>query len=327
MRLVAEPEHPPAELADRLADESADKPADNVAAIDIGTNSVRLLVTDARGRELSRQMHITRLGQGVDVTGSLHADAIARTVEVLSRYRQEIARHHVSRVRASATSAARDAKNSALFFDAAEHALGHRPELLPGEEEARLSFLGATDGLARAAPGPYLVIDIGGGSTELVLGQDRPEQLISVNMGCVRLTERHLHDDPPTRAQLEAGAADMRRILREEVRPAIDVARAKTVVGLAGTITALAHLDKGLEAYEPKQTHRSRLTIERIQALYADLCAADLETRRAMLADPKRAEVIVGGAVLLVTLMRELSIDSMLVSESDILDGLAASLR
>ncbi len=318
----------------------------NVAAVDIGTNSVRLLITDGAGQELARHMEITRLGQGVDVSGSLRPDAIARTTAVLARYRTEIEHLGASRVRAAATSAARDATNSALFFDAAERALGHRPELLSGEEEALLSFRGATSGLGTLAPGPYLVIDIGGGSTEFVLGQDAPEQLISVNMGCVRMTERHFASDggprarlgdssfapagppsdPPSPAQIEACFADVRGVLRE-VRARIDVARARTVVGLAGTITALAALQQGLTTYDARRTHRSWLTRDQVEALFAQLSRADLAARRRVLAEPKRAEVIVGGAAVLLTVMRELDLGELLVSESDILDGLAGSLR
>jgi len=299
----------------------------NVAAIDIGTNSVRLLVTDAGGRELVRHMRITRLGQGVDVTGSLHPDAIARTIEVLASYRLELEQHRVERVRATATSAARDAANSADFFSAAEQALGHRPELLPGEEEALLSFRGATSGLSSTvAPGPYLVIDIGGGSTEFVLGERAPEQLISVNMGCVRMAERHFVSDPATPAQLEACFADVRAVL-DEVKSSIDIARACTVVGLAGTITTLAALQKGLKRYDPAATHHAWLTREQVERLFTELAGRDVEGRRQLLAEPKRADVIVGGAAVLLTIMRELSIASLLVSEADILDGLAASLR
>jgi exopolyphosphatase/guanosine-5'-triphosphate,3'-diphosphate pyrophosphatase len=298
----------------------------NVGAIDIGTNSVRLLITDASGRELAREMVITRLGQGVDVTGSLHPDAIARTTQVLSSYRVQLVKHQARRVRATATSAARDASNSAAFFDAAEHALGYRPQLIPGEEEAALSFRGATSGLSAVAPAPYLVIDIGGGSTEVVLGEHSPEQLISVNMGCVRMAERHLHSDPPTRAQIEACFTDVRALL-SQVSQAVDVRRARTVVGLAGTITALAYLHKGLKHYDPTQTHRTWLTRAQIEALFERLAVADVEARRDMLAEPKRAEVIVGGAAVLVTIMRELDFEALLVSESDILDGIAASLR
>jgi exopolyphosphatase/guanosine-5'-triphosphate,3'-diphosphate pyrophosphatase len=297
----------------------------NVGAIDIGTNSVRLLITDASGRELVREMFITRLGQGVDVSGSLHADAIARTTAVLAGYRVQLIKHQVRRVRATATSAARDATNSAAFFDAAENALGHRPQLIPGEEEAALSFRGATSGLSSVAPAPYLVIDIGGGSTEFVLGEQTPEQLISVNMGCVRMAERHLASDPATRAQIDACFADVRQTLAQ-VKQAVDVRRARTVVGLAGTITALAYLQKGLKQYDPSQTHRTWLTRSEIEILFERLAAADVEERRSMLAEPKRAEVIVGGAAVLVTLMRELDFERLLVSESDILDGIAASL-
>ncbi|MET0283721.1 MAG: Ppx/GppA phosphatase family protein [Polyangiales bacterium] len=296
----------------------------NVAAIDIGTNSVRLLITDAQGRELEREMRITRLGQGVDVARTLHADAIQRTVEVLAQYRAQIEQHGVKRVRATATSAARDAKNSQEFFDAAERALGHRPALISGDEEAELSFRGATDGLKE--PAPYLVIDIGGGSTEFVLGTEHPEQVISVNMGCVRMAERHLKSDPPTRTELEATFADTRSILADVTRK-VEVARAKTVVGLAGTITALAYLHKGIKTYSPADTHRTWMSRTDVEAAFQKLAGANVEQRRAMLIEPKRAEVIVGGAAVLVTLMRELAIDKLLVSESDILDGLASSLR
>jgi exopolyphosphatase/guanosine-5'-triphosphate,3'-diphosphate pyrophosphatase len=296
----------------------------NVAAVDIGTNSVRLLITDGDGRELVRHMRITRLGQGVDVARTLHEDAIARTVEVLASYREDIERHQVERVRATATSAARDAKNSQEFFDRAERALGHRPELIAGEEEAELSFRGATDGLKE--PAPYLVIDIGGGSTEFVLGAQHPEQVISVNMGCVRMAERHLKSDPATRDELEATFADVRELLAE-VRQKVEVGRANTVVGLAGTITALAYLQRGLKKYAPAETHRTWLTRADVERAFEKLAQADLTQRRALLIEPKRAEVIVGGAAVLVTLMRELAIEKLLVSESDILDGLAASLR
>jgi exopolyphosphatase/guanosine-5'-triphosphate,3'-diphosphate pyrophosphatase len=297
----------------------------NVAAVDIGTNSVRLLVTDAAGIELERRMKITRLGQGVDVSGSLRPDAIARTLQVLAEYGKELARHRVTRVRAAATSAARDAHNRDVFFDAAEHALGVRPELLPAEEEARLSFRGATFGLP-ATDGPFLVVDIGGGSTEFVLGSTEPQALISVDLGCVRLTERHLVTDPPTSEQIEACFADVRQSLTA-VKQAIDVRRARLMIGLAGTVTTLASLEQGLKVYAPAQTHHARLTRVEVERLFLRLSTASLESRRAMLAEPERAEVIVGGVAVLVTILREFDIRELMVSESDILDGLAASLR
>lgn len=296
----------------------------NVAAIDIGTNSVRLLIADDTGREIERPMRITRLGQGVDVTGALAPDAIARTTAVLAEYRALLVRHGVQRVRATATSAARDAQNSQQFFDAAELALGARPELLSGEEEARLSFRGATHGLSPDGA-PFLIIDLGGGSTELVLGKSAPEALISLQMGCVRMTERHLKADPPSASELAACVADVRRELGR-AREVVDAGRARTVVGLAGTVTALSAMQLGLTRYDATQTHHSRLTRAQVEALFSRLSAATLAERRRLLAEPARAEVIVGGAVVLHTLMQELALDQLLVSERDILDGLAASL-
>jgi exopolyphosphatase/guanosine-5'-triphosphate,3'-diphosphate pyrophosphatase len=297
----------------------------NVGAIDIGTNSVRLLITDERGRELDRRMQITRLGQGVDVTKSLHPDAIARTVAVLTEYGDTLRAHAVTRIRAAATSAARDADNSREFFDAAERALGARPELLPGEEEALLSFRGATAGIDRS-DGPFLVVDIGGGSTEFVLGTNAPEALISVNIGCVRMTERYLKSDPPSASELTAGEADIARVL-ESVKRAVPVERAACMIGLAGTITTLASLAQGLTHYDPTRTHRSILTRETVETLFVRLASANIEARRGMLAEPKRAEVIVGGALVLRTILRAFDIRALMVSEADILDGLAASLR
>ena len=295
-----------------------------VAAVDIGTNSVRLLIRDERGTQLERHMQITRLGQGVDVSGALHPEAIERTAQVLTEYGALIRKHHAERVRAAATSAARDAKNSAEFFERAAAALGTRPELLSGEEEARLSFLGATSDLDRAL-GPFLVVDIGGGSSEFVLGHDAPEALISIDMGCVRMAERYLHSDPASPPELGSLVAEVTSQLGR-VRTAIPIERARSVIGLAGTITAIAALQLGLRRYDAATTHHARLTREQIEAQFEQLAAADLPTRRTLLAEPKRAEVIVAGAAILVTLLREFRISELTVSESDILDGLAASL-
>jgi exopolyphosphatase/guanosine-5'-triphosphate,3'-diphosphate pyrophosphatase len=297
----------------------------SVGAVDIGTNSVRVLIEDDRGAELERHMQITRLGQGVDVTGSLHPDAIARTVAVLGQYGELLKKHGVTRVRAAATSAARDAKNSREFFDAAERALGARPELLSGDEEAELSFRGATAGVPTTGA-PFLVMDIGGGSTEFVLGTDKPEALISVDMGCVRMTERYLKSDPPARAELEAIETEVRRKLAD-VKRAVPVERTKTLIGLAGTVTALAATQLGLKKYDATQTHHAELTRAQVETLYARLSSLTIEERRGVLAEPKRAETIAGGAAVLATVLRELAIDRLLVSETDILDGLAASLR
>jgi len=295
------------------------------AAIDIGTNSVRLLVTDGAGRELQRTMRMTRLGQGVDVTGELAPEAIARTVRVLEEYASTLRTHGVTRTRAVATSAARDAHNGSVFFDAAERALGQRPELLSGDAEARLAFYGATLGLA-GSDGPFLVIDLGGGSTELVLGTTQPDAAISLQMGCVRMTERHLRADPPTPEQLAACVEDVRRELAP-ARALIDVTQARTVIGLAGTVTALSAMQLGLSQYDATRTHHSRLSAVQVSSLCERLASASALERRGVLVEPARAEVIVGGAVVLTTLMSELGLGELLVSESDILDGLAASVR
>jgi exopolyphosphatase/guanosine-5'-triphosphate,3'-diphosphate pyrophosphatase len=233
--------------------------------------------------------------------------------------------HGAARVRAVATSAARDARNGADFFDAAERALGVRPELLSGDAEARCSFYGATLGLA-PSDGPFLVLDLGGGSTEFVLGTDRPEQAISLQMGCVRMTERHLHGDPPTPEELAACERDVRRELAR-VRALIDPTQARCVVGLAGTVTALSAMQLGLTHYDATRTHHSRLSASQVATLCARLASATLDERRGLLVEPARAEVIVGGAVVLATTMSELGLSELLVSERDILDGLAASLR
>jgi len=296
-----------------------------VAAVDIGTNSVRLLILDGQGQELAREMTITRLGQGVDVDKSLHPEAIARTTAVLERYAASIAHHGVARVRATATSAARDANNSADFFDAVQRVLGVRPELLSGEQEAALSFAGATAGLRRAR-GPFLVLDIGGGSTELVLGLHAPEASISLQLGCVRMSERYLHSDPPSTEELAACTAAVAAQL-PRVHQAMDVTRARCVIGTAGTVTTIAGLSLGLQRYDASRTHHLELTRQQVYTQLSRLQGATVKGRRAMLAEPGRAEVIVGGAVVLATLMRELDIPALLVSELDILDGLALSLR
>ncbi len=295
-----------------------------VAAVDIGTNSVRMLLSDERGRELARPMHMTRLGQGVDVTGRLAPEAIARTLAVLQQYRELAQRAGAHSVAAIATSAARDASNGEEFFDAAERALGVRPQLLSGDEEARLSFRGATADIAPEA-GPFLIIDLGGGSTELVLGGAEPEAAVSLQLGCVRMTERHLKSDPPTARELAACVADVRRTLAGVTD--IDAARARTTIGLAGTVTALAGMQLGLRSYDASRTHHSLLTLAQIEAAFEQLSVLDVVQRRQRLAQPERAEVIVGGAAVLATLLRHFAIRELRVSEHDILDGLAARLR
>jgi exopolyphosphatase/guanosine-5'-triphosphate,3'-diphosphate pyrophosphatase len=304
-----------------------------VAAVDIGTNSTRLLVADVDGQgadarldPVQREMRITRLGQGVDADRTLRSDAIERTVGVLREYGEIIERLGAERVRATATSASRDARNRDEFFDPATDALhGTRHELLSGDDEAALSFLGATAGLD--APAPFLVIDVGGGSTEFVLGTEKPEGLISVDVGCVRLTEQYLHGDPPAPEELSNAVSAVRDHLSDVEREIPGVSSAATVVGLAGTVTTLAAIELGLATYDPKLTHHFRLTRAAAEDVFRTLATEPIAQRRHNPGlDPGRVDVIVGGAIIVVAILRHFEFPEMLVSEADILDGLARSL-
>ena len=303
-----------------------------LGAVDIGTNSVRLLVADVEGEgrdaqltTIDRRMHITRLGQGVDATRALAPDAIERTLEVLREYRGVIDDLDVKQVRATATSAARDATNRDAFFGPASYALGVEPELLSGEEEARLSFLGATAGLT--APSPYLVVDIGGGSTEFVVGVTEPEGLRSVDMGCVRVTEQFLASDPPAPEELSAAVSVVRDHVADVVREVPRIRDAKTLVGLAGTVTTIAAIELGLPEYDGERLHHSRLSHAAAEEVFRTLATEPAEQRRHNPGlEAARVDVIVGGAIVLVTILRVLGFDEVLVSEADILDGLVRSL-
>lgn len=303
-----------------------------VAAVDIGTNSVRLLVADVDGTSprdakvvaLDRRMRITRLGQGVDRTRALAPEAIDRTATVLREYRDALAEHGVTRVRATATSAARDATNRDAFFTAAHDALGVLPELLSGEEEATLSFLGATADLEASAP--YLVVDIGGGSTEFVLGTDAPVGLMSLDMGCVRITEQYIHSDPPAPEELSNAVAAVRDLVAEVPRVIPGALDAVTLVGLAGTVTTIAAVEQGLPEYDPERLHHFRLTKDAAEDVFRTLATESAEQRAHNPGlEAGRVDVIVGGAAVLVGIFRVLGFDDMLVSESDILDGLVRS--
>jgi exopolyphosphatase/guanosine-5'-triphosphate,3'-diphosphate pyrophosphatase len=296
----------------------------SVAAIDIGSNSVRLLIMGADGAERCREMHITRLAEGVDQSGRLGEAPMARTLEVLEAYGALIRRHAAERVRVTGTSAARDARNRDDFFERVERAVGKAPELLSGGAEAALAFAGATADRA-PAEGPFLVLDIGGGSTEFAFGSREPEHSISLDIGCVRITERCLHDDPPSRAQLAHASTFIGRQL-EQVKREVPCQRAQTWLGLAGTVTSLAARDAGLTRYDPSVTHGYRLSRARVEALHAELAACDVASRRELLLEPKRASVIIGGSIILVEVMRCFDLEQITVSERDILDGLAATL-
>ena len=302
-----------------------------LAGIDCGTNSTRLLVADGSGQTVERLMRITRLGQRVDATGRLADEAIARTVAVLQEYRQVLDRHGVERVRMTATSAARDAANRDDFFTAATAAVGVTPELLGGEEEARLSFLGATSDLD-PDEGPFLVVDIGGGSTEFAVGTPAsqgggPDGVLSTDIGCVRLTEKFLHSDPPAPEELSQSFDVVRGHLDDVARVIPSVADVRRFVGLAGTVTTMAAVELGLATYDRDRIHHFVLTRAAAEDVFRTLAT---ESRRQRLHNPgleeARADVIVGGAIIVTAIMRYFEFSECLVSEADILDGLVLSL-
>jgi exopolyphosphatase/guanosine-5'-triphosphate,3'-diphosphate pyrophosphatase len=299
-----------------------------VAAFDCGTNSVRLLVADldpdtGEEAELVREMRIVRLGQGVDRTGRISDEAMARTYAALDEYAELVARYRPERIRFVATSAARDAENAAEFTDGVRARLGVEPEVIEGDEEARASFAGATRAIGDL-PEPVLVVDIGGGSTELILGgAGKVTAAESLDIGSVRLTERHLHDDPPTPEQVAALCADVDAALDG---CAVDLAAARTVVGVAGTVTTVAAGALGLAAYDRQRIHRARLDRDLVHTTAAALIAMRVEVRRSLgYMHPGRADVIGGGALIVDRVLRRASVGELVVSESDILDGIAWS--
>lgn len=302
-----------------------------VGAIDMGTNSTRLLVADvdragadARLEPLDRRMQITRLGQGVDADRRLRPEAVERTLVVLREYKAALDELGVDSLRAVATSAARDAADTDAFFGPVTELLEQEPELLSGEEEARLSFLGATAGLDE--PAPYLVVDIGGGSTELVYGTSEPEGLISLDMGCVRTTEQYLASDPPAPEELSQAVQMARLHLADADREIPDAHDAETLVGLAGTVTTVAAVEMGIPEYDPEKIHHFRLSREAAEDVFRTLATESAEQRRHNPGlETGRVDVIVGGTAVLVTVMRHYEFDEMLVSEADILDGLVRS--
>ncbi len=323
-----------------------------VAAIDCGTNSLRLLIADvdpfrAELTDLVRRMEIVRLGQGVDATGRLAADALDRTFRTLMEYADAIQSTSAQAVRMVATSAIRDAGNAAEFIRGVRRILGVAPEVLSGNEEARLAFTGATaefatrrDGAAGdhdAAPGkvrlapPYLVTDIGGGSTEFVVGDpgtgtSDQQAAISVDIGCVRLTERHLHSDPPLAAEIEAATADIDAALAAVART-IPVASARTLIGLAGSVTTVTAIALGLGAYDPARIHHARIPADLVSAVTAELLRLSHAERASIgVVHPGRVDVIGAGALVLNQIVQNFGFSEMVASEHDILDGIAWSL-
>ena len=306
-----------------------------VGAIDCGTNSIRLLVADVDGpdlREVVREMTVVRLGEGVDRTGAFSQAALDRTFAACDDYAATLDRIGVERLRFVATSASRDVSNRSAFFDGVRERLGVPPEVISGAEEARLSFRGAVEGLpADLVAMPTLVVDIGGGSTEFVLG-DRSgdgaadvEAAVSVNIGCVRMTERHLHGDPPSDEEIARVESDVAAAL-DEAAAAVPLDRARSLVGVAGTVTTLVALIHGLPAYDPAEIHGREATLPEIDELTERLLAMPRAERAALpVMHPGRVDVIGGGALVLRAIMRRTGLP-VTASETDILDGVARSL-
>lgn len=306
-----------------------------VAAVDCGTNSIRLLVADldpetGAETELDRRMEIVRLGQGVDATGRFADEALARTFAACEAYARVIGElGGVSELRFVATSATRDASNRAEFFAGVRERLGVDPEVISGDEEANLSFRGATRALADSGTGhptPYLVVDIGGGSTEFVLGTESVVAARSVDIGCVRMTERHLRSDPPTSAQITAAERDIDAAI-DLAAETVDLAQAKTLVGLAGSVTTVAAIALGLTEYDRSLVHLSRIPADAVRQTAAELLAMSHDQRAANpVMHPGRVDVIGAGALVLARIVDRLGLPEVIVSEHDILDGIAYSL-
>ncbi|MBT2386418.1 Ppx/GppA phosphatase family protein [Streptomyces sp. ISL-11] len=308
-----------------------------VAAIDCGTNSIRLLVADldpGTGElvELDRRMRIVRLGQGVDRTGRLADEALERTFAACREYAEVIRELKAERTRFVATSASRDAENRADFVRGVVEILGVEPEVISGDQEAEFSFTGATkeltgrDDLAK----PYLVVDIGGGSTEFVVGDDHVRAARSVDVGCVRMTERHLVadgevEDPPTPERIAAIRADVEAAL-DLAEETVPLREARTLVGLAGSVTTVAAIALGLQEYDWSVIHHSRIPLDRVREITATLLASTHEQRAAIpVMHPGRVDVICAGALVLQCVMERTGAEEVVVSEHDILDGIAWS--
>jgi exopolyphosphatase/guanosine-5'-triphosphate,3'-diphosphate pyrophosphatase len=303
-----------------------------VAAIDCGTNSIRLLIADIENgtlTDVTRQMIVVRLGEGVDKTGEFSQAALDRTFAATDEYAKLISQHKPERVRFVATSASRDVSNRGVFVAGIKSRLGIEPSVISGDEEARLSFLGATADLVNnpdAPATPYLVVDIGGGSTEFVLGTNAPEQALSTNVGCVRMTERHLIGDPPTAQQIAGATKDIDEAI-DQAAKVVQLSDAKSLIGLAGSVTTVAALALNLSEYKSEVIHGSRISADQVHKVATDLLAMP-RAQRAELGPmhPGRIDVIGGGALVLDRIMQKTGITEVVVSERDILDGIARDL-
>ena len=299
-----------------------------VAAIDCGTNSIRLLIADIDGnnfREVVRDMEIVRLGQGVDETGQFHPDAIARTLAAVDKFAAEIAKRGVEKIRFCATSATRDATNRHLFVDGVRERLGIELEVISGDEEAALSFAGAIKDLD-PSKGPFLVVDIGGGSTEFVFGTSTVEAARSVNIGCVRMTERHFASDPATPEQIEAARSDIQAAIAQAAA-VVPITKAKTLVAVAGTATTVAAAALDLPEYDRYAIHLSRISAQQTHDAATMFATSTREQRLALgYMHPGRVDVIAAGSLVLSEIIKATGASEFVASESDILDGMAFSL-
>lgn len=299
-----------------------------VAAIDCGTNSIRLLIADIEGtnfREVIRDMEIVRLGQGVDQTGQFHPDAIARTLTAVDKFAAEIAKRGVEKIRFCATSATRDATNRHLFVDGVRERLGIEVEVISGNEEAALSFAGAIQDLD-PSEGPFLVVDIGGGSTEFVFGTSSVEAARSVNIGCVRMSERHFANDPATPEQVELARTDIQAAIAQAAAE-VPITQAKTLVAVAGTATTVAAAALDLPDYDRYAIHLARISTTQVHGASAMFLSKNREERLSLgYMHPGRVDVIAAGALVLSEIMKATGATEFVASESDILDGMARSL-
>jgi exopolyphosphatase/guanosine-5'-triphosphate,3'-diphosphate pyrophosphatase len=299
-----------------------------VAAIDCGTNSIRLLIADIDGnnfREVVRDMEIVRLGQGVDETGQFHPEAIARTLAAVDKFAAEIAKRGVEKIRFCATSATRDATNRHLFVDGVRERLGIELEVITGDEEAALSFAGAIKDLD-PTNGPFLVVDIGGGSTEFVFGTSTVEAARSVNIGCVRMTERHFASDPATAEQIELARTDIQAAIAQAAA-VVSITKAKTLVAVAGTATTVAAAALELPEYDRYAIHLSRISAQQTHDAATMFATSTREQRLALgYMHPGRVDVIAAGSLVLSEIIKATGATEFVASESDILDGMAFSL-
>ena len=299
-----------------------------VAAIDCGTNSIRLLIADIEGdnfREVIRTMEIVRLGQGVDETGQFHPDAIARTLAAVDKFAAEIAKRGVQKIRFCATSATRDATNRHLFVDGVRERLGIEPEVISGEEEASLSFTGAIQDLP-PSDGPFLVVDIGGGSTEFVFGTTHVEFAESVNIGCVRMTERHFTSDPIQAKEIEKARSDI-QVAIAIAAALVPITKAKTLIAVAGTATTVAAAALNLPEYDRYAIHLARISSALVHNASEMFVTQNREQRLALgYMHPGRVDVIPAGSLVLSEIMKATGASEFVASESDILDGIARSI-